>query len=62
MLAFLSLEFEAFSDQLGDEDKLVDIVKKSWNKMTSEGQEIVKRELVGGLSPVLRGVVGRALA
>lgn len=61
-LTFLALQFGSFADKLDDADKLVVIVRKTWAKMTPDGQGIVAREMVGGLPESLKEVVGRALA
>lgn len=38
------------------------IVRKTWEKMTADGQGVVVRELLGGLPEDLQQVVGKALA
>ncbi|ORY88664.1 hypothetical protein BCR35DRAFT_350895 [Leucosporidium creatinivorum] len=61
-LVFLALQFVDFSEKIADADKMVNIVRKTWIKMTAEGQAVVARDLVGGLPEDLKEVVGRALA
>lgn len=41
---------------------MVVIVRKTWAKMTPDGQGVVVRELVGGLPEDLKEVVEKALA
>lgn len=61
-LTFLSLQFVDFSHKVDDPDKMVNIVRKTWVKMTEEGQAVVARDMVGGLPDDLKEVVSRALA
>lgn len=57
-LVFLEHYFPAFAEQ-HDDDKLVDIVRKTWKKMSSRA-----REAAGGIAlpERLRQIVGRAVA
>lgn len=61
-LVFLSLQFVDFSDKLDDPDKMVGIVRKTWAKMTPEGQTVVASDLLPTLPQELKEVVGKALA
>lgn len=61
-IVFLALQFVGFSEKIADPDKMVNIVRKTWVKMSAEGQAVVARDLVGGLPEDLKEVVGRALA
>jgi hypothetical protein len=57
-LVFLEHELEAFAAKHPD-DKVIDILRKSWAKMSAAGQ----REALGlQLAPHLRAIVGKALA
>ena len=57
-LAFLELEFEAFASK-HDEAKLVDILRKTWAKMSPQGQQAA---LALELPRPLRAIVDQALA
>ena len=57
-LVFLEFEFAAFAPK-HDEAKLVDILKKTWSKMSAQGQQAA---LALQLPPVLRHLVEKALA
>jgi hypothetical protein len=57
-LAFLELEFEAFARK-HDEAKLVDILRKTWAKMSPAGQQAA---LGLQLAAQLRALVAKALA
>jgi len=63
-LVFLEYYFPSFSDKLNETDKMVDIVRKTWAKMSARGREaalklplptsqaeIVGRALSGALAP-----------
>jgi len=56
-LVFLRYYFAPFAEQ-HDDDKLVTIVRKTWNKMSAQGHEAALRL---PLTPRLRQVVERAL-
>lgn len=38
-LVFLDDQFDKFEKDLGDEDKMVDILRKTWGKMSTAGRE-----------------------
>jgi len=57
-LVFLESEFAAFAPK-HDEAKLVDILRKTWTKMSPEGREAA---LALELPPELRAIIGKALA
>jgi hypothetical protein len=38
-LVFLQTQFDALSDRLGDDEKMVEIVRKTWRKMSERGRE-----------------------
>ncbi|KAJ5814922.1 hypothetical protein N7474_006699 [Penicillium riverlandense] len=38
-LVFLDDQFDKFETELGDEDKMVDILRKTWGKMSEKGRE-----------------------
>lgn len=58
-LVFLDDQFERFERELGDEVKMVDILRKTWGKMSERGRaEALRIEL----SERARGLVQRALA
>ncbi|KAM0747941.1 hypothetical protein T439DRAFT_86835 [Meredithblackwellia eburnea MCA 4105] len=61
-LVFLKLQFADFASKLSDEEKLVGIVRKTWAKMTSNGQKVVAEELVSALPSDLQAVIGKALS
>jgi Domain of unknown function (DUF4202) len=55
---FLEFEFAAFAAK-HDEAKLVDILRKTWAKMSPQGQAAA---LALRLPPSLRALVGKALS
>jgi hypothetical protein len=57
-LVFLESEFAAFAPK-HDEAKLVDILRKTWEKMSPGGREAA---LALELPPALRAIIGKALA
>jgi hypothetical protein len=57
-LVFLEGEFAAFAPTI-DEDKMVDILQKSWAKMSPAAQKLA---LALAIDPALRRLVERALA
>lgn len=57
-LVFLDDQFEKFEKELGDEEKMVNILRKTWAKMSERGREEALRIR---LSERGRGLVGRAL-
>lgn len=59
-LTFLEIELASFAAK-HPEDKLVDILRKTWAKMTPRGHEEALR-LAAALPPALRTVVVRAVA
>jgi hypothetical protein len=59
-LVFLETGFDEFSRKHPD-DKVVDIVKKTWRKMGPKGRALAM-ELVGGLAPDRAALVARAVA
>lgn len=58
-LVFLELDFEAFAQQHG-EDKTIDVLRKTWAKMTDRGHQAAL-ELAKDLPPDLAALIGRAL-
>ena len=38
-LVFLDDQFDKFERELGDEEKMVDILRKTWGKMSEKGRE-----------------------
>ena len=56
-LVFLQYYFENFAQKY-DEEKIIDIVKKTWNKMSDKGHEYA---LKLGLSPTSQDLIGKAL-
>lgn len=58
-LVFLEHEFDAFMQKYPDEDKAVDILKKTWGKMSARGHEAA---LALPLGDAAKALVGRALA
>jgi hypothetical protein len=58
-LVFLEYEFEAFLAKYPDADKAVEIVRKTWKKMSPRGHEAA---LALPLSEAGKALVGRALA
>ncbi|GAA5906227.1 hypothetical protein JCM5296_005543 [Sporobolomyces johnsonii] len=61
-LTFLALQFTSFASTVGDSDKLVGIVRKTWAKMTGLGRHVAGEELVGGLDDQLKAVVLKAVS
>ena len=59
-LVFLENELADFSSK-HDESKLVEILQKTWRKMSSDGRRTAQ-ELVGSLPLSLQGLVQRALS
>jgi len=59
-LVFLAFEFEAFA-RSHDDQKLVDIVAKTWPKMSADGHARAL-EMAPNLAPRLRSIVSQALA
>ena len=57
-LVFLDDQFDKFEKDLGDEDKMVDILRKTWGKMSEEGRGLA---LGMELSERAKGLVGKAL-
>jgi hypothetical protein len=57
-LTFLENELESFSSK-HDDDKLVDILRQTWNKMSEAGR-VAALELAPALSPRARALVDRA--
>lgn len=57
-LVFLDDQFEKFEKELGDEEKMVGILRKTWGKMSDSGR---KEALEIQLSDRARGLVQRAL-
>ncbi len=57
-LVFLEHEFDAFIRKYPDESKAIDIVQKTWKKMSARGHEAA---LGLPLSAVAKALVGRAL-
>ncbi|EPS33628.1 hypothetical protein PDE_08590 [Penicillium oxalicum 114-2] len=58
-LVFLDDQLDGFEGQLGDEEKMVGILRKSWGKMSARGRE---EALKIRMSEKGRELVGRALA
>jgi hypothetical protein len=58
-LVFLEFEFDAFMDKYPDEAKAIDILQKTWRKMSTRGHEAA---LGLPLSERGKALVGRALA
>jgi hypothetical protein len=58
-LVFLEHEFDAFMQKYPDEDKAVDILQKTWGKMTPRGHTAA---LALPLGDAAKALVGRALA
>ena len=57
-LVFLQTQFDEFRERLGDDDKLVAIVRRTWRKMSARGREAA---LDLDLSEHGRAIVARAL-
>ena len=57
-LVFLQTQFDEFRERLGDDDKLVAIVRRTWRKMSARGREAA---LDLDLSARGRAIVARAL-
>jgi len=58
-LVFLEHEFDAFMQKYPDQAKAVDILQKTWKKMSARGHAAA---LALPLSAVAKGLVGRALS
>ena len=58
-LVFLQTQFDALRERLGDDDKLVTIVRRTWRKMSPRGREAA---LALELSERGQRIVARALA
>lgn len=58
-LVFLDDQFEAFEQELNDEDKMIGILKKTWAKMSDKGRGMA---LQITMSDRCRGLVEKALA
>jgi hypothetical protein len=60
-LVFLENEIEAFAVQHADypREKFVDIIRKTWKKMSPRGQDLAKAI---ALPPAIAGLVGEAIA
>lgn len=60
VLVFLESEMEKFAKEHGEEhsrEKFVEIVKKSWRKLSPRAQEVAKEMVLPGLEEGLRGIV-----
>lgn len=60
-LVFLTLQFATFTKTTNNDPKMVEIVRKTWAKMTDVGRGVVADELLDGLDEGLKGIVVRAL-
>jgi Domain of unknown function (DUF4202) len=58
-LVFLEMELEGFEKGLGDEEKMVGILRKTWAKMGERGRELALKVEMGNRG---RELVGKALA
>ncbi len=58
-LVFLEFELDAFMQKYPDEVKAIDILQKTWKKMSARGHEAA---LALPFSPAAKALVGRALA
>jgi NTP pyrophosphatase (non-canonical NTP hydrolase) len=58
-LVFLDDQFEAFEKEVGDEVKIVNILRKTWGKMSERGHELA---LEIPMQERSRELIGRALA
>ncbi|MCJ1395509.1 hypothetical protein MMC18_008395 [Xylographa bjoerkii] len=58
-LVFLDDQFEEFERRLGDEEKMVGILRRTWAKMSEAGREMALRMEMGENA---KRLVGRALA
>jgi hypothetical protein len=58
-LVFLELQLDELTDRLADPDKMVEVLRKSWRKMSAPGRELA---LTLNLSDAGRELVRRALA
>jgi hypothetical protein len=58
-LVFLEHEFDAFLEKYPDQARAVEILRKTWSKMSERGHEAA---LALPLSPRARALVGRALS
>jgi macrodomain Ter protein organizer (MatP/YcbG family) len=61
VLVFLEKEIDAFAEQHGEypREKFVDILRKSWRKLSPQAQEVAKGLQ---LSPAIASLVQEALA
>jgi hypothetical protein len=57
-LVFLQTQFDGFRERLGDDEKLVKIVQRTWGKMSTRGQEAA---LALDLGEGALGIVSQAL-
>jgi hypothetical protein len=57
-LVFLEFEFDAFLEKHPDEDKAVEILEKTWKKMSPRGREAA---LTLSLSPRAQKLVAAAI-
>lgn len=60
-LTFLELQFIEFNEAISDTEKMEIIVRKTWAKMSEEGQAVVVSELLEGMPADIKVIVGRAL-
>lgn len=60
-LVFLDDQLEEFEKGVGDEAKVINILRKTWGKMSTRGQEMAV-ELSGGMSERVRELVQKALS
>ena len=58
-LVFLDDQFEEFERRLGDEEKMVGILRRTWAKMSERGREMALGMEMGENA---KRLVGRALA
>jgi len=58
-LVFLSTQFDQLEDKLGDDDKMVDVIAKTWLKMSERGRDLA---LALPLAPHARTLVEQAVA
>lgn len=52
-------QFEDFEKDIGDEEKIITILKKTWGKMSEEGRKLA---LEMELSERSKALIGKALA
>jgi hypothetical protein len=61
-LVFLQWSFKSFYQKhINEEEKIIDIVKKTWNKMSDQGKKVAINEIVPGLEEELKNIVGKAV-